>query len=132
MPGSARPSGPSRAEGGADIDEAVLDYIAGIPAEHRPLFDRLHGLILRARPGVTVVLSYKMPTYKAGRRRVFLAAWQHGVSLYGWQKDQDGGFVARHPELKTSTGTIRLRPQDAANISDEEFLSLLRSALNPT
>jgi len=112
------------------IDEAVLGYIDGIPAEHRPLFDRLHGLILRAQPGVNVVLSYKMPTYKAGGRRLYLAAWQHGVSIYGWRKDEDGGFVGRHPALKTSTGTIRLRPADAEGISDEEFLGLMRAALD--
>ena len=55
------------------VGEDVRDYIDAIPAAHRPLFDRLHGLIVRARPDVTVVMSYKMPTYKAGGRRVLLA-----------------------------------------------------------
>jgi hypothetical protein len=112
------------------IDAAVRDYIDGIPAEHRPLFDRLHGLIMRACPDATVALSYGMPTYKAGKRRLFLGAWKHGVSIYGWRKDEDGGFVARHPALKTSTGTIQLRPQDAAGISDDEFSELARAALD--
>jgi Domain of unknown function (DU1801) len=107
----------------------VRGYIDAIPAAHRPLFDRLHGLILRARPDVTVVMSYKMPTYKVGDRKVLLAAWKHGVSLYGWRKDDDGGFVERHPRLKTSTGTLQIRPEDAAAISDGEFLGLLRGAL---
>jgi len=129
MPGTVDPSGAASAAGGARIDQAVLDYIDAIPAGHRALFDRLHQLILRVKPDVTVVLAYKMPTYKAGRRRVYLGAWQHGVSLYGWQQDQDDGFVARHRDLKTSTGTIRLRPADAAVISDEEFSGLLRAAL---
>jgi Domain of unknown function (DU1801) len=111
------------------VDEDVRAYVDAIPAAHRPLFDRLHGLILRARPDVTVVMSYKMPTYKAGDRRLLLAAWKHGISVYGWRKDDDGGFVARHPKLKTSTGTIQLRPEDAAAISDEEFLGLFRGAL---
>ena len=118
-----------RDEGVAQLDKAVRDYIDAIPVEHRPLFDRLHGLILRAHPGVTVVMSYKMPTYKAGGHRLLLSAWKHGISIYGWRKDEDGGFVARHPSLKTSTGTIQLRPQDAASISDEEFLGLIRPAL---
>jgi len=116
-------------EGSARIAEAVLAYIGRIPAEHRPLFGRLHELILSARPDVSVVLSYKMPTYKAGRRRLYLAAWKHGVSIYGWKQDEDGGFVARHSDLKTSTGTIRLRAADAAGIRDEEFLGLIRAAL---
>jgi hypothetical protein len=126
MPGSADRTDESRAR----IDDAVLAYIDHIPAEHRPLFDRLHHLILRARPDVSVVLSYRIPAYKAGGRRLYLGAWKHGVSIYGWRQDHDGGFVARHSALKTSTGTIRLRLEDAARISDEEFLDLMRAALD--
>lgn len=114
---------------GAQADEEVRGYIDAIPAGHRPLFDRLHRLIISARPDVTVSISYKMPAYRAGDRRVYLAAWKHGISVYGWRKHDDGGFVARHPGLKTSTGTIRLRPEDAAAITDEEFLALFRGAL---
>jgi hypothetical protein len=111
------------------MDEAVKGYIASIAAEHRPLFDRLHRLILEAHPGATVVLSYQIPTYKAGKRRLFLGAWQHGVSIYGWQQGHDAGFVDRHPSLRTGRGTIRLRPEDAASIPDEEFRGLARAAL---
>jgi len=121
-----------RSEGNRDeasIDEAVYDYIDSIAGGHRELFDRLHRLILCVHPGVIVVMSYQMPTYKLGGRRLFLGSWKHGVSIYGWQQDQDGGFVARHPHLKTSTGTIRLRPEDAADISDDEFIDLVRAAL---
>lgn len=107
-------------------------YVDSIPAAHRPLFDRLHELILRAHPDVTVVLSYKMPTYRSGDRRLYLGAWKHGISIYGWRQDDDGGFVARHPSVKTSTGTVRLRPEDAASITDDEFLGLLRPALSST
>ena len=118
-------------DGDARIDEAARGYLDRIPDEHRPLFDRLHGLILRARPDAAVVLSYGMPTYTVGgRRRLHLGVWKHGVSVYGWRQDQDGGFVDRHPALKTSSGTIRLRSGDAADISDEEFLGLLRPALD--
>jgi|SRR5271165_3091343 len=112
------------------MDETVQGYIDGIAPEHRPLFDRLHHLILEAHPDAAVVLSYGMPTYTRGGRRLILGAWKHGVSMYGWQQDQDGGFVARHPSLKTSTGTIRLRPEDAAGISDDEFAGLIRGALD--
>jgi uncharacterized protein YdhG (YjbR/CyaY superfamily) len=111
------------------VDEAVRGYIDAIPSEHRPLFDRLHQLILAAHPGAAVVLSYKMPTYKVGSRRLYIGAWKHGVSIYGWKKGHDAGFTTRHPELTTSTGTIQLRPEDAAGISDEEFRDLVRSAL---
>jgi uncharacterized protein YdhG (YjbR/CyaY superfamily) len=113
---------------GAAIDEAVMEYFNAVPAGHRALLERVHRLVLDACPDATVVLSYKMPTYKVGKRRLHLAAWQHGVSIYGWKQQGDGGFTERHPELQTSTGTIQLRPQDAAIISDE-IRDLARSAL---
>jgi len=113
------------------IPPEVQAYIDGIPPGHRPLFDRLHRLILAAHPGVTVTLSYKMPAYQAGKRRIYVGAWKHGISVYGWGKDRAAEFTARHPELVTSTGTIRLRPEDAAAISDEELLGLARAALAP-
>ena len=77
-----------------------------------------------------MVLSYQIPTYKVGRRRLYVGAWQHGISLYGWRQDRDGGFIARHPELKSSKGTIKLRPQDAAAIADDELLGLVSAALD--
>ena len=40
-----------------------------------------------------------------------------------------GGFTARHPELRTSKGTIKLRPQDAAAIAEIELLSLVSAVL---
>src|SRR2546425_8054731 len=54
------------------MDDAVRDYIDAIGPEHRPLFDRLHRLVLEAHPDAAVVLSYKIPTYKVGSRRLFL------------------------------------------------------------
>lgn len=112
------------------MDEAVQAYIDGIAPEHRPLFDRLHRLILAAHPEAAVVLSYKIPAYKVGRRRLYVGAWKHGVSIYGWPQGSEAGFISRHPALKTSKGTIQLRPQDAADIPDEELSELVRAALD--
>jgi uncharacterized protein YdhG (YjbR/CyaY superfamily) len=112
------------------MDEAVRVYIEGIDPAHRALFDRLHRLILAAHPDATVVLSYAIPTYKVGKRRLFVGAWTHGVSIYGWQEGRDAGFSARHPALKTGKGTIRLSPEDAAAISDDELRDLVRAALD--
>ncbi|MEA2589722.1 MAG: hypothetical protein QOH66_2649 [Actinomycetota bacterium] len=112
------------------MDDGVRDYIDAIAPEHRPLFDRLHRLVLEVHPEAAVVLSYQMPTYKVGRQRLFLGVWKHGVSIYGWDQGRDAGFIARHPGLKTSKGTIRLRPEDAAGILDDELRDLVRAALD--
>ncbi|HEU5418397.1 MAG TPA: DUF1801 domain-containing protein [Streptosporangiaceae bacterium] len=114
-----------------DIDQAARDYIDRIGPGQRPLFDRVHRLILEAEPDARVVLSYQIPAYKAGKRRLYLGAWQHGVSLYGWSEGRDGGFAARHPGLLAGKATIRLRPEDAAGISDDELRDLARAALRP-
>jgi uncharacterized protein YdhG (YjbR/CyaY superfamily) len=111
------------------VDEAARAYIEGIPGEHRPLFDRLHRLILEAFPDAAVVISYRIPTYKLGRGRLYVGVWKHGVSVYGWPRDHDAGFGARHAALVTSKGTIRIRPEDAAEIPDQEFIDLARAAL---
>jgi uncharacterized protein YdhG (YjbR/CyaY superfamily) len=112
------------------MDDAVQAYIDAIDPGHRPLFDRLHGLVLEAHPEASVVLSYGIPTYKARGNRLFLGVWKHGVSIYGWQEGRDAGFTDRHPELRSSKGTIKLRPGDAAGIGDDEFRDLARAALD--
>ena len=112
-------------------DEGVGAYIEAISPEQRPLFDRLHGIMLGEHPDAEVALSYGMPAYRVGKRRLNLGVWKHGVSVYGWRADRDGGFVARHPRLSSGKATIRIRPRDAEGISDEELRALLGGALEP-
>jgi hypothetical protein len=111
------------------MDTAVQQYVDSVPTGHRELFERLHRLVVDAVPEATVTISYKIPAYRVGRRRLFLGVWQHGVSIYGWGADCDGGFVSRHPDLVAGRGTIRLRPEDAAGIPDEEFTELFAAVL---
>jgi hypothetical protein len=111
------------------MDDAVQAYIDAVAPEHRPLFDRVHALILEQHPDAEIVLSYQIPTYKVARRRLYVGVWKHGVSIYGWQEGDDGGFTARHPELRTGKGTIRLKTETAADISDDELRGLVRAAL---
>jgi uncharacterized protein YdhG (YjbR/CyaY superfamily) len=109
-------------------DEAVRRYVGEMDSECRPVFDRLHRLIAAACPDAELVLSYGMPTYRIGRRRLNVGVWQHGLSLYV-SPNRDGGFSARHPELASGKGTIKLTPADAARIPDAEFQDLVRAAL---
>ncbi len=110
------------------MDEAVSRYRDGMDSQYRPVFDRLHGLIVATCPDAELVLSYGMPTYRVRRRRLNIGVWQHGLSLYVSPK-RDGGFTARHPGLAAGKGTIRLGPADAARIPDAEFQDLIRAAL---
>ena len=111
------------------MDDAVREYIDRIDPRQRPLFDRVHRLIVGAYPEVAVVISYRMPTYRLGGCRLHVGVWKHGLSLYGWPQGGDGGFALRHPALRTSKGTIQIRPEDAAELSDDELATLIRAAL---
>jgi len=113
------------------IDDAARAYIEAVTAVNRPLFDRVHRLILHLHPDAAVSLSYGIPTYTVDNRRLHVGSWQHGVSIYGWSAGRDGGFTAHHPELRTSTGTIQLRPDTAAAVTDDELHDLIRAALAP-
>ena len=111
-----------------DMDR-VQEYIEAIPPGHRPLFDRVSGLILKEFPQVSVALSYGMPTYRVEKRRLHIGVWQHGISIYGWGTDRDGGFSSRHPTLISGKATIRLRSTDMAAVTDDELRALIRAAL---
>ena len=113
------------------MDTAVQEYVDAIPESTRPLFDRLHGLILALHHDAQVVLSYKMPTYVVGERRLHVGAWKHGLSLYGWDHGRDAGFAARHPELDSGKGTLRLPSDVADGLPDDELRDLLAATLAP-
>lgn len=62
----------------SDLPGAVQDYIDHVAPQHRALFLRLHRLFRQAHPDAQVTLSYQMPTYTLGSRRLYLASWRHG------------------------------------------------------
>lgn len=109
--------------------DTVAAYIDAIDADRRPLFDRVHRLIMDVQPDARVVLSYKMPTYVAGTQQLHVGVWKHGLSFYGWKHGRDAGFAARHPHLDTGKGTLRLPLKEAVHITDDELLAFLAAAL---
>ena len=94
------------------MDPAVQNYIDAIPETHRPLFDCLHSLILELYPDARVVISYRIPTYWVGRRRVYLGLWKGGVSLHAISGELIEEFRQRHPAIKTGKGSLNFRLTD--------------------
>jgi uncharacterized protein YdhG (YjbR/CyaY superfamily) len=109
--------------------DPVQDYIDAIAPANRPVYDRIHRLVLASYPDAEMLISYQMPTYQVGDNRLYVGAWKNWVAIYGLDNSRDGGFADRHPELRTSKGTIQLRPDAAATISDAELRDLVRAAL---
>ena len=65
------------------IPPDVQAYVDAIAPEHRPLWDRVDGLAHGLHPDVELIITYDMPTYVVGERRLPVGVWKHGLSLYG-------------------------------------------------
>ena len=111
------------------MDAAAKAYIEGIDPENRPLFDRVHRVIVGEFPDVEVGIAYQMPVYRRAGRSLNVGSWKHGVSIYGRGHQQGLSILERHPELSSGKGTLRITRRVAADISDAELVELVRSAL---
>ena len=69
-----------------------------------------------------------MPTWSIGTARFHLGVWKHGVSLYGWSEEGAAGFLERWPALRTSKGTIQLRPDTP--VTDDDLREVIAAALD--
>ena len=87
------------------MDEAVRNYIESVDPAHRPLFERVHRLVLAAHPGADVVLSYRIPTYKVGKRRLSSAPGSTGYPSMAGSK----AATAASPSAIPSCGPARAR-----------------------
>ena len=108
----------------------VAAYLDGVAADRRPLFDRVHRLVLEVAPYVDVVLSYAMPTFVRGDRRLHVGVWKHGLSFYGWERAHADALVQRHPDWDSGRGTLKLPADQAAKVSDDELRAFLTAVLS--
>lgn len=67
------------------------EYIASIPYNARPHFDRLRDIVKGLIPHANEVLSYGIIGYKVDdkRARVFISGWKNHVAVYPIPKDQN-------------------------------------------
>ena len=90
------------------VSQSVDDYIDAQPAAVRAKLLRLRKAITDALPGADEEISYGMPTYKLGGKRViYFAVWKDHYALYGSM----GGVVAELKDelagYETAKGTIK-------------------------
>lgn len=90
----------------------VQAFIDSVPADRRPLFDRLRALIEGLYPEARLTLSYGVPTFRTASGWVGLGYWKEGVSIYTNGRHNIAGFRAAHPRIRTGTGTINFRLTD--------------------
>ena len=103
------------------IPPDVQTYLDGVAPEHRAMWDRIERIIRGLHPDVELCITYDMPTFVVGEYGLPVGIWKHGVSLYGLDESNDAGFIARHPELSSGRGTVKLPTKRADTFSDEEL-----------
>ena len=116
------------------IDEAAQNYLESlIPWESgaRVQTERVIGLAFVACPEARVTVSYGIACIVAGKRRLYVGAWQHGLSLYGWSADRDAGFASRHRDLRSGKATLRLPPGVLKAMPDQELQEFVAATLAP-
>ncbi len=111
-----------------DIAPDVHDYIAQIPANHRPLFDHLHDLILDTLPGARAIISYKMPAYVVDGGRVSLSNGPRGITLATTVPEPIAAFKTKHNQFKTGKVTVLFPPD--ADVPADDLCALVRAATN--
>jgi uncharacterized protein YdhG (YjbR/CyaY superfamily) len=109
------------------MDEAVQTYIDAIPADRKPLFDRLQSLILELYPDAEIVISYQIPTYKARGERISLGLWEKGVSLYTTDPQHIENFRSRHPTIKTGKASLNFKLTD--ELPEDDIREVIRQAI---
>ena len=82
----------------------VDEYIGTQAAEAQPRLRELRAIIRAAAPQATEVISYGMPTYKLGGRRVHFGAARRHCALYGSAIDL---FANELRDFKTLKGTVQ-------------------------
>jgi uncharacterized protein YdhG (YjbR/CyaY superfamily) len=82
----------------------VDDYIAAQTPEAQARLRELRAIVRGAVPQATEVISYGMPTYRLGKRRVHFAAAKRHCALYGSAIDL---FANELRNFKTLKGTIQ-------------------------
>lgn len=119
----------------ATAPTTAQECVAAVPDTHRAIFERVDRLLREGRDLETDlsygILRYRRPgPARARRPALHLGVWKHGVSLYGWSADRDGGFGERHPDLLGGRGTLKLTQARAGKVPDEELRALFAAALD--
>jgi uncharacterized protein YdhG (YjbR/CyaY superfamily) len=112
------------------MNEEVQRYFDAVPEERKPLFNKLHAVIMGAYPNAEVVIWYGMPTYKAMSGWVALANKKHYVTLYTNSAHHIAEFKAEYPAIKTGKACINFKVTDP--VPSTALKKVVRHAIEQT
>jgi uncharacterized protein YdhG (YjbR/CyaY superfamily) len=95
----------------------VQTYIAEVPAERRPVIEKLRSLCRNTLKGYEECIEYGMPCYKKdGVLEVSFANQKHYIALYVLKKDVVDEFRSSLPNTSIGKGCIRFNKPDAIDL----------------
>jgi len=100
------------------MNKDAQHYLDAVPAERKPLMEKLHSLIVGLYPNADLDMSYRMPTYKAKGGWVALANQKHYVSLYTCGAHHLEKFKQKYPAIKTGKGCINFKVTDSIPVTE--------------
>lgn len=112
-----------------DDAQAIVRYLAQVPAARRERALALHGLILSLFPQAAVSMEHRMPTYRLGANFVAWASQERHLALYTCSDERIAGFRARHPEVSAGKGCLRFRDPQRLPLAD--LAQVVKNALAP-
>jgi uncharacterized protein YdhG (YjbR/CyaY superfamily) len=60
----------------------IDEYIAAVPAEVRPILEKIRRTIAAAAPDAHETISYRIPAFRLNGILVYFAAFRHHIGLY--------------------------------------------------
>ena len=85
---------------------SVDEYLSRLPARTREAVDAIRRIAAEALPDVSESISYDMPTFSVGGRRVVhIGGWAQHVSLYPAPADE--GLLAELTPYLSGRGTLK-------------------------
>jgi hypothetical protein len=94
------------------MHQDVQKYFDAVPEDRRPLFNKLHELILSLYPKADVLIWFGMPTYRAKCGWVAIANQRNFVSLYTNSPDHISEFKEKYPSIRTNKASINIRESE--------------------
>jgi len=108
-------------------------YIASLEGDARKIASQFRESILRAAPGTTETVRYKMPCFLVdGQYLVYFGAWKHHIGLYPIPR-LDADLEAEIGPYRTATDTVRFPYKNPVpwDLVQRLIAELVRRLTNP-
>lgn len=102
-------------------------WIDALDSADRELYDVIESVILGTGLVEEIAYSYKLPTFRRGKRPVTVSKWKGGISMSVQGTEPITEFKARHPEI--TGGKISLQFRRETDVPREDLTELIRAAL---